>query len=95
MDKLHITCFTDSKDLYDAVNITNIISDKRLKIEMVVLREMVDNNRIKLEWITKDYQLEDVLTKKGASDEQLIEVLRNGKITWLNKSKMLINNVAL
>ena len=62
---------------------------------MVVVREMVDNNRIKLEWITKDYQLEGVLTKKGASDEQLIEVLRDGKITWLNKSKMLINNVAL
>ena len=26
--------------------------------------------------------------KKGASNEQLIEVLRNDKITWLNKSKM-------
>ena len=87
-DKLHITCFTDSKGLCDAVNTTNIISDKRLKIKMAVVREMVDNKEIKLEWITKDYQLANMLKKKGASNELLIEVLVNGKITWFNKSKM-------
>ena len=54
---------------------------------MAVVREMVDNKEIKLEWITKDYQLANMLTKKGASNELLIEVLINGKITWLNKSK--------
>ena len=31
---------------------------------MAVVREMVDNKEIKLEWITKDYQLADMLTKK-------------------------------
>ena len=46
---------------------------------MAVVREMVDNDEIKFEWVTKDYELVDVLTKKGASNEQLIEVLRNGK----------------
>ena len=64
IDKLHITCFIDSKGLYDAVNTTNITRDKQLRIEMAVVREMVDNKEIKLEWITKDYQLADMLTKK-------------------------------
>ena len=64
IDKLHITCFIDSKGLYDAVNTTNITRDKQLRIEMAVVREMVDNKEIKLEWITKDYQLADILTKK-------------------------------
>ena len=65
IDKLHITCFIDSKGLYDAVNTTNITSDKQLKIEMAVVREMVDNKEIKLELITKDYHLADMLTKKA------------------------------
>ena len=61
---------------------------------MAVVREMVDNKEIKLEWITKDYHLADMLTKKAASNKQLTKVLRNGKIMWLNKYKMSINNVA-
>ena len=52
---------------------------------MAVVREMVDNKEIKLEWITKDYHLADMLTKKAASNKQLTKVLRNGKIMWLNK----------
>ena len=59
---------------------------------MAVVREIFDNRKVKLEWITKDYQLDAY--RKGASNEQLIENLRNSKITWLNKSKMQINKVA-
>ena len=36
----------------------------------------------------KDYQLAGVLTKNKTSNEQCTEVLRNGKITWLNKPKI-------
>ena len=81
--RLKITCFTDSKGLYDAVNTTNTINDKRLRIEMAIVREMVENSEIA--WIKKEYQLADVFTKSGASSELLIEVLKNGKITWLNQ----------
>ena len=49
---------------------------------------MVDNDEIKLEWSMKDYQLAGVLTKNKTSNEQCTEVLRNGKITWLNKPKI-------
>ena len=31
---------------------------------MAVVREMVDNDEIKFEWVTKDYELVYVLTKK-------------------------------
>ena len=86
--QLTIRCFTDSKGLYDAVNTTNSISDKRLRIEMAVVREMVEKNEIKLDWISKEYQLADVLTKKGASCEMLIDVIKNGKIPWLNNSNI-------
>ena len=60
--KLDLECFTDGKGLYDAVN-TKIIGDKKLHIEMVVLREKVEKDVIKLEWIKKDDQIA-CLTKK-------------------------------
>ena len=40
----------------DGINITNI-HDKRLRTEMTVLREMVEKDEIKLEWIKNDYHL--------------------------------------
>ena len=73
--------------IYDAVNTTNI-RDKQLRIEMTVKKEMVEKDQIKLEWIKKDYKLADVMTKKGASCELLIEVLKNSKIPWFHNLKM-------
>lgn len=57
--------------LFYAVNTTNTISEKQSRIKMTVVREMIDNEEIKLKWMTKEYQLADVITKKGASNEQL------------------------
>ena len=63
--------FTDSTGFFYAVNTTNIISEKQSRIKMTVVREMIDNEEIKLKWMTKEYQLADVITKKGGSNEQL------------------------
>ena len=32
---------------------------------MAFVREIFDNRKVKLEWITKDYQLTDVLIKRS------------------------------
>ena len=72
-----------SKGLYDAVDTTN--SGKRLRIEMIVGRETIGKDEVKSEWITKGYQLADIPTKKGSSDERLMEVLENSKIASLDK----------
>ena len=50
---------------------------------MAIVRKMVENSEIALQWIKKEYQLADVFTKSGASSELLIEVLKNGKIKGL------------
>ena len=52
---------------------------------MIVGRETVGKDKVKLEWITKGYQLADILTKKGSLDERLMEVLENSKIALLDK----------
>ena len=39
-----IYCKTDNKSLFDAVQTLKVISDKRLRVEMSMIREMVEKN---------------------------------------------------
>ena len=78
--KLPVTCLTDNKNLTQTAITTHTLEDKRLLIEMAIVREMVANREIKLDWITTEEQLSDALTKKGASGSYLREVMENGKL---------------
>ena len=73
-----IYCKTDNKSLFDAVQTLKTINDKRLRVEMSMIREMVENNEIKISWIRSGEQLADVLTKNGASSDSLCRVLNIG-----------------
>ena len=42
----------------------------------IKLCQMFEKDEINLEWVKKDYQLANALTKKEASCERLIEVLK-------------------
>ena len=68
---------TDSRNLYDAVHSTKTLEDRRLKIDICSLRQKLAKGEIQtIEWIRKDYQLADCLTKLEAPTSKLIEVLR-------------------
>ena len=45
-------------------------------MEISALREMCEKTELLIHWIEKQYQLSDVLTKKGASHQSLIETLQ-------------------
>ena len=75
---LPIYCMTDNKSLFDAVHTLKTINDKRLRIEMAMIREMVEKNEIKIKWIKSEEQLADVLTKNGASSDTLCRVINTG-----------------
>ena len=77
---LPITCKTDNKSLFDAANTCKTISDIRLRVEMSIVREMLDRGEIKLSWIKSTDQLADVLTKSGASSSPLLEVIEKGTL---------------
>ena len=68
------------KSLYDNVNKANIINDERLRIQMAVIREMIERNHINLQKINNKHQLADVLSEKGASNTLLTDVLKEGKM---------------
>ena len=75
-----ITALTDNQSLNDTIKTTKPTLDRRLRVEISALREMCDKNEINIHWISKQHQLSDVLTKKGASVHSLVKVLQKDKI---------------
>ena len=67
----------DRKSPYDNVNMTNIRNDERLRIQMVVIREMIERNHISLEKIDDTHKLTDVMTVKGSSKTLLTDVSKS------------------
>ena len=75
-----VKVYVDNKSLYDAVNSTSVVSERRLIIELGALREMEEEKKIKVIWIPTTEQLADCLTKAGANKQHLIDVLCQGKL---------------
>ena len=79
-NNINIEAFTDNRSLYETLHTTKSILDKRLRVEIAALREMCEKNELLINWIEKQYQLSDVLTKRGASPQSLIETIQKGKL---------------
>ena len=58
-----MTAYTDNKSLHDAVHTTKQTLEKRLIVDILALREMVDRNEVQIGWTEEDKQITDVLTK--------------------------------
>ena len=80
-EKICMELYTDNKSLYDALHTSNLVSDKRLRVDMSALRELSDNGQVQFRWIESKNQLADVLTKKGASKMELLRVLENARVS--------------
>ena len=77
-DILPVHSITDSKSLFDALLSKKQILDRRLKIDICVIRDMMDRQEIsKLHWVSTELQLADCLTKRGASSRKHLDVLNN------------------
>ena len=66
---------TDNKSAYEAINSTTAVEEKRLRVDIAAIRECVRNNEVEMEWVNKENQLADVLTKQGADSTKLLKVL--------------------
>jgi hypothetical protein len=71
---------TDSRSLYDAANTCTQISDRRLRVEISAIRETKEKGELEILWTGKDNQLADVLTKKGAPSQKILEAISRGRV---------------
>jgi hypothetical protein len=70
-----ISCITDNSSLVQHLHTSKISSDRRLRVDMSRLREMVQEGEITVSWCPGKLQLSDCLTKNTASSTSLLEVI--------------------
>ena len=88
-----IHCYTDSKSLLESVHSTKTLKEKRLKVDVCVIREMLEKKEIEsINWCPSNRQLADCLTKSSASSTKLMSVLEREKVysNHLFKKKLVL-----
>lgn len=76
-----IDCFTDNRSLCESIRSTKQVSEKRLRLDVAGIKEMVDKKEVSsIHWIDASHQLSDCLTKRGVSCVRLLEVLHSGSL---------------
>ena len=75
-----ITCVTDNHSLADALKSTKSVTEKRLRLEISSVKELIQTKRVeRVLWYKTQEQLADCLTKKGASPLKLLKALGEGQ----------------
>lgn len=74
-----LVCVTDNHSLYDALKSTKQVTEKRLRLDISGIKELVHSEKIKkVLWSVTKAQLADCLTKKGASPLVLLKAFSEG-----------------
>lgn len=77
-----IKCIIDNKDLYESIMSNKPTTEKRLRLEISSIRELLKEKVISnFKWIESSFQLADALTKKGVSPHSLLNQLNCGKLS--------------
>ncbi|GAB1599998.1 hypothetical protein Ahia01_000277300 [Argonauta hians] len=66
-----VLCKTDNASLVETLKSSNLVSDRRLRIDVARVKEMIAKEEIQIQWIRRQEQIADCLTKMGASTEIL------------------------
>ena len=77
--KIESHVVTDNMSLYNTVHTTHLVDDKRLRVELSAIRQLVSNNEVHIHWTENQNQFSDVLTKRGASNKAMLHTLQCGK----------------
>ena len=72
IESVPVEVITDNLSLYEAAHSTTSIKDKRLRIELSIVRESISKEEIQLKWVKTGLQLADCLTKQGCDARKLI-----------------------
>ena len=82
-EAIPIHCVVDNKSLIECIYSTKTITEKRLKIDICVIREMIERGEIKsVVWRESQLQLADCLTKTGASSNKLLMTLEGRNLIF-------------
>ena len=76
-----ISAIVDNRSVVEAVYSTKMIDDKRLRLDISAIKELVESKENTcLKWYPGSMQIANCMTKKGASGLELLTILQNGVI---------------
>ena len=78
--KMPITCYIDCQSLYDTLESTKGVSEKRLRLDISSIKENIQTGLITVKWVDSNNQLANCLTKLGASALKLLSVRKKGNL---------------
>ena len=79
-----VMCYVDSKSLSESLYSTKLVADKRLRIDIAAIKQVIDRKLVtQVNWCSSGNQLADVLTKRGVNPSKLLGVLESGKVDLL------------
>ena len=74
--RVPIKCYVDNKSLVESLYSSKLVDDRRLRIDMAVLKDMIGKKEIaSVLWIPTVHQLANALTKRGASVAGLLSAV--------------------
>ena len=71
--KIPVEAVTDNQALYESAHSTKSLKDRRLRMDMAIIREYVTKEDIVMKWVPTGEQLADILTKEGVDDMKMLE----------------------
>ena len=83
--ELKLRAYIDNKDTHDAIHSSTNIAERRLRREIASIQQNLKRSEVNsITWVRGEFQLSDVLTKKGTDGNKLLTVLQNGQISSEN-----------
>ena len=76
--EIPIELYVDNKSLYDNVFSVKNVAEKRLRIDIAAIKELVTDEKLNVNWVETKYQLADGLTKKGVNPIKISNVFQTG-----------------
>jgi transposase InsO family protein len=74
-----IEAYIDNKSVTEALQSTKLVDDKRLRLDIAAIKELVETRQIQsVRWCPGKLQLADVMTKRGASGYNLLSLIQSG-----------------
>jgi hypothetical protein len=76
-----LEAYNDNRSVVEAVYSTKLVDDKRLRLDIGAVREMLQSGEVNvIRWCPGSAQIANCMTKKGAPGNQLLNVLQSGKL---------------
>lgn len=72
-------CFVDNKSLVESLYSTRNVDDKHLRINIAVLRDMIEKRDITLCWVQSAKPLANALTTRGSDASLLLSVVHEDR----------------